>query len=29
MLLDNCRLVIDSRNATARYRKPEHKVILA
>jgi UDP-N-acetyl-D-glucosamine dehydrogenase len=29
MLLDNCQLLIDSRNATARYRQPEHKVILA
>jgi UDP-N-acetyl-D-glucosamine dehydrogenase len=28
MLLENCRLV-DSRNATARYRKPEHNVILS
>ena len=29
MLLENCRLVIDSRNATAPYRKPGHNVILA
>ncbi|MBV8358409.1 MAG: nucleotide sugar dehydrogenase, partial [Deltaproteobacteria bacterium] len=29
MLLENCRLLIDSRNATAPYRKPEHNVILA
>src|SRR5713101_3578604 len=29
MLLDNCQLLIDSRNATAPHRKPGHKVILA
>jgi UDP-N-acetyl-D-glucosamine dehydrogenase len=29
MLLNNCQLVIDSRNATAPYRRPEHRVILA
>lgn len=29
MMLDNAKLVIDTRNATARCRKPEHRVVLA
>jgi UDP-N-acetyl-D-glucosamine dehydrogenase len=29
MILDNARLVVDTRNATARFRKPSHKVIMA
>ena len=29
LLLEHCRLVVDSRNATAPYRKPEHNEILA
>jgi UDP-N-acetyl-D-glucosamine dehydrogenase len=29
MLLENCSLVVDTRNATAQYRKPSHKVIQA
>jgi UDP-N-acetyl-D-glucosamine dehydrogenase len=29
MLLEHCRLVVDSRNATAQYRKPGHNVISA
>ena len=29
MILDNAQLVVDTRNATARFRKPSHKVITA
>jgi UDP-N-acetyl-D-glucosamine dehydrogenase len=29
MILDNAQLVVDTRNATAPYRKPSHKVIMA
>jgi UDP-N-acetyl-D-glucosamine dehydrogenase len=29
MILDHAKLVVDTRNATARHRRPEHKVILA
>jgi UDP-N-acetyl-D-glucosamine dehydrogenase len=29
MILDNAQLVIDTRNATARFRKPSHNVIMA
>ena len=29
LLLDNCRLVVDCRNATRPYQKPEHNVIFA